>query len=123
MTDYDWSAVTGRAVERLRQPKITPVPARIKELAQLSWDGVENPENPGGPKLHAREHEFESVERASAFAKLMRLAGDHTTPVTSITVIQDPESTERDEEGKLIPVNPRVVSWKAGVKRGRKPTV
>lgn len=107
-TEYDWSGVTASAVNRLRVRKPTPVPDKIKELAQASYDGIPSKEDPES-KLHVLRHRFGSDEEAAAFARLMRKAGDHTTPPTSVSVVIDP-----DEQKDL-----RVVAWKAGQRRGR----
>lgn len=110
MTDasYDWSELTGRATKRLRAPKVVPVPASIVRQAQLSWDGEKDAET--GELLHNRDHRFPSDEVAAEFARLMRHAGNHTTPETSVRVVIDPDGT-----GDL-----RTVSWRAGARRGAK---
>jgi hypothetical protein len=125
-TEYDWSAVNGHAVERLRAPKVTPVPERLVALAQASWDGVPNPNYPAKSDvelLHVLRHQFGTVEapdeaRAQAFAKLMTKAGDHTVPETSVTVVIDPDYSSKAPDIK----NPGLVAWKAGTRRGRKTT-
>lgn len=104
---YNWGEVTGRAVRRLKAPKIVPVPEAIVRQAQRSWDGVPDPENEGG-KLHVLEHDFKDDAKAAEFAKLMKKAGDHTTPVTSVSAVIDPEN-----DGSKS-----VVRWKAGARRG-----
>lgn len=105
--EFNWEHVTGSAVERLRAPKITPVPAPIVKLAQQSWDGVKK----DGEVRHVLRHQFKEGEeaRAEAFAKLMKKAGPHTVPPTSVSVVVDP-----DENGNTL-----LVAWKAGARRGR----
>lgn len=105
--EFDWENVTGTAIERLNKPKITPVPAAIVRQAQRSWDGVDV----NGEKRHILSHQFAKGEeaRAEAFAKLMKKAGAHTTPVTTVSVSVDPEETG----------NTLLVAWKAGKRRGR----
>jgi hypothetical protein len=97
----DFSGVQGKSVERLRARKVHPVPAPIVKLAQASYDADE-----------VHEHEFETPERAAKFAELMKHAGDHTTPLSSVTVAHDP-----DKEAGMS--NPRLVRWRAGNRRGR----
>jgi len=120
---YDWSKVSGQAVERLRAPKVHDVPSRIVELAQESWngrpltkDGKPVLDKDGQPVLmHNMRHDFGAGQeaRAKAFAEHMRHAGDHTTPLTSISVVIDPDGTGAEH----------VVAWKAGNRRGRQTTV
>lgn len=117
--EYDWSDVTGSAVQRLRKPKVAPVPDKVRELAQRSWDGVPHVkdgkpvlDNDGKPVLlHVLRHRFGSDAEAAAFAKAIKKAGPHTTPLTSVSAVIDPDDT-----GDL-----RTVSWRAGAPRGRKP--
>lgn len=104
---YDWGEVTGRFVQRLRAAKVEPVPDSIVKQAQLSWDGEEI----DGEVRHVREHTFRTDEMAAEFARLIKKAGKHTTPETSVTAVIDP-----DNDGNL-----RKVSWRAGARRG-KPT-
>lgn len=99
--DLDFSGVQGKSVERLRARKVHPVPPTIVKLAQASFDASE-----------VHEHEFETPERAAKFAELMKYAGEHTTPLTSVTVALNPDK----EAGKD---NPRLVRWRAGNRRGR----
>lgn len=105
----DWGQVSGQAVKRLRAPKTEPVPDAIIALAQRSWDGVQDENDPEGEKLHVLRHEFSDLTVAKEFSKHMRKAGEHTTPMTSLTVIHDPDKTG----------NEKVVAWKAGTRRGR----
>lgn len=107
--DFDWSEITGRAVERLRAPRIEPVPEAIVKQAQRSYDGVPNPADPE-KRLHVIEHEFITAEKAEQAAKLLKKAGVHTTPPTTVRVVIDPDGT-----GNL-----NLVRWKAGVRPGRK---
>lgn len=108
-TEFDWSQVSGTAVKRLRAPKVAPVPDALVALAQQSWDGVADPEDPEGEKLHVLRHEFSDETVAGEFAKLMKKAGEHTTPQTTVTVVFDPDADGRKN----------LVAWKAGVRRGR----
>jgi hypothetical protein len=118
--EYNWDDLSGHAVERLRVPKITPVPDKVRELAQLSWDGVPKKDKNGNAVvdsdgqpvlLHVLRHRFGSDAEAAAFASLMRKAGPHTTPLTSVQVAIDPDGTK----------DLRTVTWRAGAPRGRKP--
>lgn len=112
-TEFDWSEVSGTAVKRLRAPKVAPVHDTIKALAQKSRDGVADPENPEGERLHVLRHEFKSPEMAAEFAKQIKKAGPHTVPPSTVTPVIDPDNTG----------NTRLVAWKAGDKRGRAATV
>lgn len=108
--EFDWEGVTGAAVERLKAPKTPAIPAPIVAQAQRSWDGVDDPKNPGN-KLHVLEHQFKKGEeaKAEAFAKLMKKAGALTVPPTSVSVVVDP-----DGKGNTL-----LISWRAGKRRGR----
>ena len=134
MAEFKWGDVEGTFVDTLREKKVEPVPPEIVRLAQKSFDGVDGP---NGTKLHAMHLEFPTAEMAQAFEKHMRNAGDHTKPVSSITVIRDPDRDrvpDTDDRGvqmvnpesgrkqtKLGPeVNPRKVAFRAGERRGRK---
>lgn len=97
----DFSGVQAKTVERLRSRKVVPVPAAIVKHAQASYD-----------EGAVKEHEFETPERANKFAELMKHAGDHTSPLTSVAVVVNPDK----EAGKD---NPRLVRWRAGNRRGR----
>lgn len=98
-TEFDWGDVNGQAVERLRAPKVAPVPEPVVRQAQRSWD-----------EQTGLAHTFKTPEMAEAFAKLVRKAGQHTIPRTTVYVVIDP-----DNDG-----NTARVSWKAGKRRGRK---
>lgn len=105
--EFGWDGITGHAVEKLRKPKVAPVPDAIVTQAQRSWDGVEH----DGKTLHVLRHQFKQGEeaKAEAFARLMKKAGAHTTPPTSVSVVVDP-----DETGNKL-----LVAWRAGARRGR----
>lgn len=105
--EFDWKDVGGRFVERLRDPKVIPVPAPIVRQAQRSLDGEADPKREG-KLLHNMSHEFPNKEMAAAFAKHMKNAGAHTEPRSSVSVVID----EHDE---------RIVKWKAGKRRGATP--
>lgn len=107
-TEFDWGQVSGQATKRLRAPRVTPVPDAIIKLAQQSYDGLPDPDNPEA-SLHVMRHEFTDETVAKAFAKLLRRAGEHTTPQTSVTVVHDPDGNG----------NTKQVAWKAGARRGR----
>jgi len=106
---YNWGEVTGKVVERLRAPKVVPVDPAIVRQAQRSWDGVQHPDDPEGELRHVLSHEFASDAMAAEFARLIRKAGDHTKPQTSVSAVIDPQNS-----GNL-----REVNWKAGSRRGR----
>ncbi len=113
-TEFDWSEVSGQAVERLRAPKVAPVPDSIVKLAQMSYDGVPDPKNPENT-LHVLRHQFKDEAKAVAFAKIMKKAGDHVMTTDgkggSVSVVPDP-----DGDGNVT-----LVAWKAGARRGRTP--
>lgn len=112
--EFDWGVITGQAVERLRAPKVASVPASIVELAQRSYVGVVNEADPEGARLHVLRHQFDSASRAEQFVKLMRKAGDHTSPRTSVSVVVDPDRIGAEAGGD------RIVAWRAGERRGKK---
>lgn len=109
-TEFDFGEIEGQAVERLRAAKVEPVPDSIVKLAQLSLDGVPHPQD-AEKRLHVRTHQFKPGEEAKrdAFVKHMRNAGMHTNPVSSVTVVTDPDRND----------NHLKVSWRAGKRRGR----
>lgn len=120
---FNWDEVTGRTVERLRAPKVTPVPEAIIKQAQRSWDGVPDAENPE-KLLHVLLHEFPNADVAKEFARLVKKAGAHTTPRCSVSAVINPDPEGKlgmvtDEEGNPLPTTDRHVSWKAGRPRGR----
>lgn len=134
----DWDGLNAQFVMTLREQKTEPVPAEIVRLAQQSYDGVPHPQDPGS-LLHAMQLDFSDrggTARAIAFEKHMRNAGPHTKPPSSITVVRDPQRKQvarLDENGKEIlnaktgkpvmepgpAVNPNLVAWRAGARRGR----
>lgn len=138
MSETEWGNLEAAFVTTLREQHIEPVPPQIVRYAQMSYDGAPDPADPENPdrKLHAMQHEFETPERAAAFARHMRNAGPHTTPPSSVTVVVDParrkvQAIENGEpvmkDGKAVmvpgpPVNPRLVAWRAGARRGRATT-
>jgi hypothetical protein len=99
----DFSDVQATTVERLKARKIVPVPKSIVALAQASYD----------EGMVIKQYEFDTVERAIKFADLMKSAGDHTKPLTSVTAVINPDK----EAGKD---NPRLVRYRAGARRGRR---
>lgn len=117
-TDSDfWGTITATAVKRMRAPKTPPKPHdNIVSLAQASWDGVIDPQNPDGEKLHVLEFNFGTdTQRAAKFAADLKKAGDHTSPPTTVRVLIDPERKDGEP-----PVEPGLVRWSAGAKRTRK---
>lgn len=105
MTEFNWDELNGKATERMRKPKTSPVPDTIIRLAQRSVDS--------DPTLaNCKELTFDfgsDTARAEAFIKLMRKAGAHTKPEATIKVTPDP-----DGEGKNT-----LVAWYARKKPGR----
>jgi hypothetical protein len=130
----EWGDLEAKFVTTLRSVKTEPVPEEIIKLAQRSLDGHKLAD---GSLMHAMQLKFETAERATSFAAHMRNAGAHTRPVSSITVVQDPERTRVDkldeqgrpvtnEAGKVVkvpgpPVNPLAVAFRAGAKKGKVP--
>jgi hypothetical protein len=119
---FDWSSITGQAVERLRAKKVQPVPAHVISLAQSSYDGRKNPHDPEGELLHVIRHEFSAddagVARAASLGKMLRRAGEFTTPKTSVSVVIDPDYVK-----DVTPAGsekPWVIAWRAGERKGRK---
>lgn len=133
-TANEWGDLEAQFTTKLRDVRTEPVPEPIIKLAQKSLNGQPHPDDPER-KLHAMQLEFDTPEKAAAFAKHMRNAGLHTKPPSSVTVIIDPErgtvqdknedgSPKVNDKGKPVmvpgdPVNPRKVAWRAGQRRGR----
>lgn len=135
----EWGGLEGTFVTSLKTRRIEPVPDPIIKLAQLSLDGrkVGTDDNGADVIRHAMERKFETPERAQAFARHMRNAGDHTNPASSVTVLVDPERTKVQkngedgkplfaEDGKAVmepgpAVDPTLVRWRAGARRGKTP--
>lgn len=137
MANIDWGDLEAEFVTTLHATKVEPVPEAIVKLAQKSLDGAPSPLDPS-VTVHAMQREFPTVEMAAAFAKHMKNAGKHTTPVSSLTVVIDParekvavlneDGTEKTdpESGRVIKtwgphVNERLVAWRAGAPRGKRP--
>lgn len=106
--EFNWDGITAQTAEVLKAPKVAPVPDAIRDQAQRSYDGVPHPSDPE-KKLHVLSHRFGSDAQAAEFARLMKLAGPHTTPPSSVQAVVDPF-----EKG-----DNRLVHWRAGAKRGR----
>lgn len=119
MTDtpepYDFGAFEASVVERLVAQKIQPVPSAIVRHAQRSLDGVPHPKDPS-KTMHVLSHEFPTPELAAEFAKHMRHAGNHTNPLSTVSVAIDPDNPDRGG----TPVNPCKVAWRAGARKGAK---
>jgi hypothetical protein len=93
---FDWDAIELPDVEILpdKTRQTVDVPAALVALAQASWD-----------QRKRMQMSFRgNAVQAGEFARLMRFAGDHTTPITSMSVVQDGI----------------VVKYRAGERRGRK---
>jgi hypothetical protein len=117
---FDWGTITAHAVEKLRQPKTPPAPpSQFIALAQRSYEGVTDPRNSDGPRLHVLTFDFGTPERAQKAMKHLRDAGAHTTPPTSVRIVADPERewTTHPETGEKVwgpEVSPTTLAWKAG---------
>lgn len=107
-TDEDWGDITAKPAERLKARPVKPVPPAIVRHAQRSYEGVPHPDDEN-KTVHVLTHTFDSEEKAEAFAKHMKNAGDHTTPPTSVSVAVDPDGTG----------DKKTVAWRAGKRRGR----
>jgi hypothetical protein len=131
----EWGGLDPAFTVTLKETKVEPVPDAIVKLAQRSLDGEPHPKD-DSLIMHAMNITFESPERAEAFAAHMRNAGPHTTPMSSITVVVDPERQKVPQigadgqpvtkDGKTVmvpgePVNPSKVAWRAGTRRGKAP--
>lgn len=93
MTDMNWDEIEVTDTE-VSSRLIIDVPAPLVALAQKSWESKS-----------LRQATLKSAEIAAEFARLMRGAGDHTEPQTSMYVKQDGKN----------------VKYRAGERRGRKP--
>jgi hypothetical protein len=111
LNEYDWDALEASTSATLREPKVVPVPDGIVRQAQQAVTGVTMAD---GEVRHTLEYEFPTAEVAAEFAKHMKNAGKLTTPVSTITVLVDPVGVARKAE-----VNPRLVRWQAGARRGK----
>lgn len=101
----DWAAVTPGFKSALRPPKLPERPSDgAVAQAQRSYDGQDNGE---GETVHVMFHRFPTVEMAEAAADELKRAGAYTNPQTTVQVYHD----EKDR---------RILSWRAGAKRGRK---
>ncbi len=92
----DWDAFEMPEIKELpdKVRAVIEIPAALIRLAQASRDSSRR-----------MEMSFRgNLEAATEFARLMRSAGDHTVPVSSMTVTQDGI----------------VVRYRAGDRRGRK---
>lgn len=102
----DWDKVTPVFKQALKPPKLPPRPPDgAIRMAQKSYDGFTADD--GETVQHVMSHRFGTEALAEQAAAELRNAGAYTTPVTTVTVHVD----EADK---------RVVSWRAGEKRGRK---
>lgn len=94
MTEFNWDELSGKTIERMRKPKTVPVPEAIIRQAQLSVDT-----DPTLTNCHARTFDFGAdTARAEAFVKLMRRAGAHTKPESTIKVTLDPDGEGRQNK-------------------------
>lgn len=121
--EFDWSGLTGQTVARIKEQKVVPVPEAIVRAAQRSLDGVPHP-TIAGRVDHILEHEFKTPEEAAQAAKLLKKAGAHTVPQSSVRVVIDPYSEASDpaDPRKPHPLagNTKIIRWKAGGKTGAK---
>lgn len=90
---FDWDEIDVTDTE-VSSRQIIDVPAPLVALAQKSWDSQS-----------LRQATLKTAEMAAEFARLMKGAGDHTDPQTSMYVKQDGKN----------------VKYRAGQRRGRKP--
>lgn len=107
-----WDAITPVMGARLRPPKKPERPSDgAIALAQRSFNGsLSNPEDTASEILHVLTHRFKTVEEADAAEDELKRAGAYTDPESTVTVVRDPEDTG----------DKRIVSWRAGQKRGRR---
>lgn len=104
-----WDKVTPTFKDRLREPA---KPARPSDgaiaMAQRSYDGY-TPEVAEGEKVvtqHVMSHRFKTADEAELAKDELKRAGAYTTPESTVTAFID----EGDK---------RIVTWRAGNKRGR----
>lgn len=96
--EINWDDFTFPEVEVInRERQLVTVPAGIVTLAQASLDAKERHQMIFRPELGG-------IVAADKFAKLMAAAGDHTKPLSSVSVVQDGI----------------IVKYRAGERRGRK---
>jgi hypothetical protein len=103
----NWETVKPTFKDRLREPVKPPRPSDgAIAMAQRSYDGYKpDPENDF--TQHAMSHRFKNEAEAAAAADELKRAGAYTTPESTVSAVID----EGDK---------RVVTWRAGKKRGRK---
>lgn len=102
-----WETITPMFGARLREPKKPAKPSdHAITQAQKSYNGEEH----DGETWHVLTHRFPSVEMAEAAADELKRAGSYTNPESTVTVVIDPQNSG----------DKRIVSWRAGGKRGRK---
>ena len=108
---FNWDRVTGASSERLRGPKLPPMPPQhFIKLAQASYDG--DPQE-NGDVWHARHFTFPegtSDEVIGQALTHLKNAGSYTSPMSTVR-------TYRDE------TNPYKIGWEATGRRGRKTSV
>lgn len=109
--EVSWDAIVPHFGSQMKPPAL---PARPSDgairMAQKSYDGFKSGEGENAEILHVMTHRFPTVEAADAAEDELRRAGAYTNPVTTVSVVRDPEG-EGDK---------RIVRWRAGNKRGRK---
>lgn len=91
-SDFNWDEID-ITDEVVTSHQVIDVPDAIVALAQKSYD-----------TQSLRQATLKTAAQAAEFARLLKGAGDHTTPVTSMYVKQDGNS----------------VRYRAGNRRGRK---
>lgn len=140
MAENEWGNLEVSYVAKLRDVRVEPVPPEFVELAQRVLKGMPHPDgltnDDGTPVLvHAGNYRAPTEAKAKAFAAHMRNAGLHTKPLSSVTVVIDPERTkvqDTNEDGSLKyteagkavmvdgpAVDPKLVAFRVGARRGR----
>lgn len=100
--------IDGEPEAYLRKPKVVPVTASVVARAQKALDGVRRSD---GSLSHVLSHTFPVGQDGlrDLFVQQLRHSGDHTDPVSVVTVKVNPEGD-----------NPNKVSWRASKPRARK---
>lgn len=104
MADITWAPTIGAFRKDFREPKRPAKPSDTAiSLAQRSYDGQEV----DGETVHVMTHRFSSGEQAALAVDELKRAGYYTTPASTVRA----EASADD---------PRMVTWIAGPKRGRR---
>jgi len=109
--DDPFAGISGQPEAWLREPVREPVAPSVVAKAQEALDGKQRPD---GSLTHVLSHTFSDGQEdlMRRFVRQLRHAGDHTDPVSVVTVKVNPQGD-----------NPLKVSWRASRPRRKRPAV